>query len=413
MNDRRAVITGLGIVSSLGTNLAKTWEGITSGRSGIGPITAWDATEYSVRFGGECRDFVTSDWVSHREERRVDRFTQLAIAASDMALDDSGMDLDKTDRSRVGCILGSGIGGLAEIELQHAELRDKGPRHVSPMLVPKMMVNAASGQVSIRHALMGPNWAVVTACASAAHAIGDALNVIRRNQAEVIVTGGCEAAMTPLSYAGFCNLKALSTRNDDPATASRPFDRDRDGFVMGEGAGIIILEEMEHAKARGARIYAELVGYGMSADGCHITMPDPSGTGPSNSMKFALQDAGMNPTEVDYVNAHGTSTPLNDKGETQAIRNIFGAHAEKLAVSSNKSQFGHTLGASGGLEIVVTAYGMMSNVIPPTINYTTPDPECDLDYVPNEAREQSFDVALSNSFGFGGHNGTLIIKKMD
>ncbi|MDP6118993.1 MAG: beta-ketoacyl-ACP synthase II [Planctomycetota bacterium] len=413
MSDRRAAITGLGIVSSLGTNLAKTWEGITSGRSGIGPITAWDATEFSVRFGGECTDFVTSDWVSRREERRLDRFTQLAIAAADMAIEDSGLDLDKTDRTRVGCILGSGIGGLGEIETQHGGLVDKGPRGVSPMLVPKMMVNAAPGQVSIRHGLLGPNLAVVTACASAAHAMGDALNVIRRKEAEVVVAGGSEAAMTPLSFAGFSNLKALSTRNDDPEIASRPFDRDRDGFVMGEGAGIIILEEMEYAKARGARIYAELAGFGMSADGCHITMPDPDGIGPANAMKFALQDAGMNPDEVDYVNAHGTSTPLNDKGETQAIRKIFGDHADKLAVSSNKSQFGHALGASGGLEVVVSAYGMLNDIIPPTVNYTTPDPDCDLDYVPNEARDQSFDVALSNSFGFGGHNGTVIIKKLD
>jgi 3-oxoacyl-[acyl-carrier-protein] synthase II len=410
--DRRVVITGLGIVSCLGPDLKTTWEGITAGRSGIGPITAWDPSGFSVRIGGECRDFDPGVWIEHRDVRRLDRFCQFAVAGTEMALADSGLELEGEDRSRIGCVLGSGIGGLETIEAQRAVLTERGPRRVSPLLVPMMMGNAAPGQISIRHNLMGPNWGVVTACASAAHAMGDAMHMIRGGRADVMVSGGTEAAMTPLSFAGFSQIKALSTRNDDPQAACRPFDRDRDGFVMSEGSGIVILEELEHARARGATIYAELVGYGMSADGCHITMPDPDGVGPCNSMKLALEDAEMNPDEVDYINAHGTSTPLNDKGETMAIRKVFGSHADKLAVSSTKSQVGHSLGASGGLEIVLCAFGMRESVIPPTINYTTPDPECDLDYVPNEARAQAFDVALSNSFGFGGHNATLIIRKL-
>jgi 3-oxoacyl-[acyl-carrier-protein] synthase II len=410
--DRRVVITGLGIVSCLGPNLKTTWEGITSGRSGIGPITAWDPSAFSVRIGGECRDFDPGVWIDHREVRRLDRFCQFAIAGAEMALADSGLELEREDRSRIGCILGSGSGGLGSIEAQKAVLTERGPRRVSPLLVPMMMGNAAPGQISIRHNLRGPNWGIVTACASAAHAIGDAMHTIRGGRAEVMVSGGAEAAMTSLSFAAFSQIKALSTRNDDPQGASRPFDRDRDGFVMSEGAGIVILEELEHARARRATIYAELVGFGMSADGCHITMPDPDGVGPCTSMKLALEDAGLHPSKVDYINAHGTSTPLNDKGETKAIRKVFGDHADKLAVSSSKSQVGHSLGASGGMEIVLCALGMKESVIPPTINYTTPDPDCDLDYVPNDARAQPFDVALSNSFGFGGHNATLIIRKL-
>jgi 3-oxoacyl-[acyl-carrier-protein] synthase II len=346
-----------------------------------------------------------------REARRLDRFSQLAIAASDMALKDAGLEPERLDLFRTGCILGSGIGGLTEIEAQSRTLVEQGPDRVSPFLIPKMMANAAAGQISIRYGLKGPNSAVVTACASAAHSIGDALNAVRKGIADIMVTGGSEAAATPLGLAGFCSLKALSTRNDDPPGACRPFDLDRDGFVIAEGAGLLILEELEHAKARGARIYAELVGFGMTGDGSHITAPDPEGIGPANCMTSALEDAGINPADVDYVNAHGTSTQLNDKTETLAIKRAFGEHAKSLAISSTKSQVGHTLGASGGIELIVTSMGVYHRVAPPTINYTTPDPECDLDYVPNKPREMDIEYAMSNSFGFGGHNATLIVRR--
>lgn len=411
MSDRRIVITGLGTVCCLGNDIKSVWDAILQCRSGIGPITLFDPAAFDVRFAGECRDFQPEKWLNKREARRLDRFAQMAVAASDMAIADSALDLAREERSRFGCILGSGIGGLAEIETQHKELLERGPGRVSPFLIPKLMINAAPGQVSIRHGLRGPNAAVVTACASATHAIGDAMSAIRQNLADILITGGSEAALTPLGIAGFCSLKALSTRNDSPTQASRPFDRDRDGFVMAEGAGCLIIEELEHARARGARIYAELVGFGMSGDGCHITAPDPEGAGPARSMEGALADSHLPPESVDYINAHGTSTLLNDAIETKAIHRVFGQHARRLTISSTKSQIGHLLGASGGVELIITALALYHQVAPPTINYQTPDPECDLDYVPNAPREMKMEFAMSNSFGFGGHNATLIAKR--
>jgi len=411
MSQRRAVITGMGAICALGNDLKETWEGVLQSRSGIGPITHFDTTGFTARICGHCSDFDSSKWFSARDARRLDRFSQFAVVASDMVLEDAGLDLEQMDRAQIGCILGSGIGGLTEVESQYRTLVERGADRVSPFLVPKMMANAAAGQISIRHKLRGPNSAVVTACASAAHSIGDALNVIRKGLADVMITGGSEAATTPLGMAGFCSLKALSTRNDDPEGASRPFDNDRDGFVMAEGAGVLVVEELEHAKARGARIYAELVGFGMTGDGSHITAPDPEGKGPAKCMTDAVRDAGVNPEQIDYVNAHGTSTQLNDKTETLAIKMAFGDHARSLAISSTKSQIGHTLGASGGLELVATCMGIHNQIAPATINYTTPDPECDLDYVPNEPREMEIKCAMSNSFGFGGHNASLVVRR--
>lgn len=413
MSERRVVITGLGAVCCLGQDLKTVWDGVLQGRSGIGPITLFDTTDYDVHFAGECTDFDPEQWVNKRGMRRLDRFTLFAIAAGDMAIQDSGIDMAAVDRSRFGCIIGSGVGGLGEIEAQHAVIMEKGPSRVSPFLVPKMMINAAPGQVSIRHGLRGPNIAVATACASAAHAMGDALNVVRRGLSDIMVTGGAEAAITTLGLSGFSNMKALSKKNEDPQRASRPFDRDRDGFVLGEGAGILVIEELEHAKARGARIYAELAGFGMSGDGSHITAPDPEGAGMASAMSTAIEDAGLIPDDIDYVNAHGTSTPLNDAVETKAIKHVFGDQARNLAVSSTKSQIGHLLGASGGVEAVVVSLGIHNQVAPPTINYETPDPELDLDYVPNEPREMKINAVISNSFGFGGHNGTVVFKRFD
>ena len=413
MSERRVVITGLGAVCCLGQDLKTVWDGVLQGRSGIGPITLFDTTDYDVHFAGECTDFDPEQWVNKRGVRRLDRFTLFAIAAGDMAIQDSGIDMAAVDRSRFGCIIGSGVGGLGEIEAQHAVVMEKGPSRGSPFLVPKMMINAAPGQVSIRHGLRGPNLAVATACASAAHAMGDALNVVRRGLSDIMVTGGAEAAITTLGLSGFSNMKALSKKNEDPQRASRPFDRDRDGFVLGEGAGILVIEELEHAKARGARIYAELAGFGMSGDGSHITAPDPEGAGMASAMSTAIEDAGLIPDDIDYVNAHGTSTPLNDAVETKAIKHVFGDQARNLAVSSTKSQIGHLLGASGGVEAVVVSLGILNQVAPPTINYETPDPELDLDYVPNEPREMKINAVISNSFGFGGHNGTVVFKRFD
>jgi 3-oxoacyl-[acyl-carrier-protein] synthase II len=411
MSERRVVITGLGAVCCLGSDLKKIWEGVLGSRSGIGPIRAFDTTAYDVHFAGECWDFDPQAYLTGKEARRMDRFVQLGVAASEMALADSGIDLSKVNKKRFGCILGSGVGGLTETEAQHSELIRKGPNRVSAFLIPKMMINAAPGQVSIRHGLRGPNFAVVTACASASHAIGSALYSIRSGLSDYVLTGGTEAAVSPLGIAGFCSLKALSRRNDNPPAASRPFDRDRDGFVMAEGAGVLVVEEMDAAKARGARIYAELVGFGASGDGCHITAPDPEGAGMADAMVESLRAAQVSPDSVDYINAHGTSTQLNDAVETLAIKRVFGDHARRLAVSSTKSQIGHLLGASGGVELVITALGVYHQVAPPTINLDTPDPECDLDYVPHHARQMRIDVAMSNSFGFGGHNGSLVIRR--
>jgi 3-oxoacyl-[acyl-carrier-protein] synthase II len=411
--NRRVVITGMGVVTSLGEVVDELWENVCAGKSGIKPVTRFDLSKYPVRFGGECTNFdVTKYGVDVKEARRLDRFGQFGIAAAVSAVNDSGIDFTKEDPYRAGVLIGSGIGGIETLEEQNKILNTVGIRRVSPFTVPRLMVNAASGNVSIRFRIKGPNTAVATACATGANAIGDAMRFIQHDQADMMLAGGSEAALCELGMASFIAARALSTRNDEPEKASRPWDKDRDGFVMAEGAGVIMLEEYEHAKARGARIYAELVGYGMSGDACHITAPDENGAGASMAMKLALKDAKLNPEQVDYINAHGTSTPLGDLAETKAVKGTFKDHAKKVAVSSTKSQMGHLLGASGGVEAVITAMTISRNLIPPTINLDNPDPECDLDFVPHKARDKKVDVAMSNSFGFGGHNASLVMKKI-
>ena len=409
---RRVVVTGLGVVTSLGRKVDTFWERVVRGDSGVGPITLFDVSGYRVQFAGEVPWKAEEEGIaSPKELRRLDRFTQFALGSATDAVTDSGIDFSKEDPFRCGVVIGSGIGGLAEFEAQHERLLTKGIDKVSPFTIPKLMVNSASGHVSSKYGIKGPNTAVATACASAANSIGDALRIIQAGDADVMVTGGSEAALTPMGLAGFQNMRALSFRSDAPQQASRPFDAGRDGFVLAEGAGIIVIEELEHARARGARIYAELLGYGASGDAGHITQPDEHGTGAARAMSMALQDAARSPEDVQYVNAHGTSTPLGDKAETVAIKKVFGPHASKLAVSSTKSQLGHTLGASGGIEMVVCALTITRGVISPTINLENPDPDCDLDYTPNQAREATVDLAMSNSFGFGGHNGSLLLGR--
>lgn len=418
MSRRRVVITGLGVITSLGETVDGMWDNLCAGKSGIGAITRWDPSSYPSRFGGECTSFDltkldVSKFTSERLlPKRMDRFGQFAVAASVHAVNDSGLDFEKTDRFRCGVVIGSGIGGIETLEEQNKILVARGVSRVSPFTVPRLMVNAASGNVSILFRIHGPNTAVATACATGANAIGDAGRFIQYDQADVVIAGGSEAALCELGMGSFCAARALSTRNDDPPRASRPWDRDRDGFVMGEGAGIVVLEEYEHAKKRGARIYCELVGYGMSADAFHITAPDEQGRGASRSMELALKDGGAAPDQVDYINAHGTSTPLGDVAEVRAIKDRFGAHAKKLAISSTKSELGHLLGASGGVEAVITALTIHRNLIPPTINLDHPDEECDLDFVPHKARDKRVTIAMSNSFGFGGHNASLLFKKV-
>jgi 3-oxoacyl-[acyl-carrier-protein] synthase II len=410
---RRVVITGLGVVTSLGETAHEMWDAICAGKSGIKLITRWDASSYPVRIGGECTDFdVTKYGVDFRESKRLDRFGQFGIAASVTAVKDSGIDFSKCNRQRCGVIIGSGIGGIETLEEQNKILVSRGVSRVSPFTVPRLMVNAASGNVSIMFGIHGPNTAVATACATGSNAVGDAGRFIQANLADVMIAGGSEAALCELGMASFCAARAMSTRNEDPAKASRPWDKDRDGFVMGEGAGVVILEEYEHAKARGAKIYCELVGYGMSADAYHITAPAEKGEGAAMAMKLALEDAGVNVDQVDYINAHGTSTPLGDLAETRAVKTAFGAHAKKVAISSTKSEMGHLLGAAGGVEAVATALAIKHNLIPPTINLDNPDPECDLDFVPHKARETKVTYGMSNSFGFGGHNASLLFKKV-
>lgn len=413
MSKRRAVITGLGVITPLGVKTDVFWDRLIAGESGIGAVTRFDTQRYSVRFGGECREFDPEQYIERREVKRLDRFSQLALAASQECVRDSGIDFSKMDPRRVGVIIGSGIGGLLEIEDQYARLLTKGPSKVSAFTVPKLMANAASACISIAYNARGPNTAVVTACASSSHSMGDALAVIQRDEADVMITGGSEAALTPLGLAAFSAMKALSTRNDDPQAASRPFDKGRDGFVMGEGAGILIIEEVSHAKRRGAKIYAELLSVGSSSDAGHITQPAADGHGAVDAMRMALDLGGLNPSDVDYINAHGTSTPLGDIAETVAIKQVFGEHAKKLAISSTKSSIGHLLGASGGVELVATIMGMQHNVVPPTINLDEPDPQCDLDYVPNTPRDRKINVAMSNSFGFGGHNAAVCVKTFE
>ena len=411
---RRVVITGLGVICSLGEDVETFWARLLGGESGVRTITRFNTDAYDVHFGGECTDFVPADYIEPKKARRLDRFAQFAMAAAAMAGKDSGLDFDREDSVRMGVIVGTGIGGLLELEEQHIRMLNKGPSKVSAFTIPKLMVNAASGNISILFGAQGPSTAVATACASATNAIGDAYNTIQRDEADVMFTGGSEAALTPLGLASFAAMKALSTRNDAPERASRPFDRDRDGFVMGEGSGILVIEELEHARRRGARIYCELCGYGMSGDALHITQPEPEGRGAAVAMRKALADSGMNPDDIDYINAHGTSTPLGDLAETRAVHVVFGAHAGNggLAISSTKSSLGHLLGGSGGVELVATTLALVRGVMPPTINLDNPDEECDLDYVPNYARDKTIRAAMSNSFGFGGHNASLVIREM-
>jgi len=405
---RRVVITGIGAVTSLSCKVDDLWRKLLRGESGVHELKAFDTTDFKVKFGGDIHDWSVDGYIDRKEEKRLDRFTQFALVAGIDAVNDSGIDFGKEDLFRCGVILGSGIGGLNEIETQHERLLTKGPDKVSAFTIPKLMVNAASGHVSIRYGLRGPNYAVATACASATNAMGDAFKSIQYDDADIMMTGGTEAACTPMGLSGFANMKALSERHDDPAGASRPFDADRDGFVLSEGAGLLVFEELEHAKARGAKIYAEVLGYGASADGGHITQPDAEGTGAAKAMAGALRDAKLNPDAIDYINAHGTSTPLGDKAETIAIKTVFGDHARKVSISSTKSQLGHLLGASGGVEMVICMMALKEGVCPPTINYTTPDPACDLDYTPNEPRQRPLKIVMSNSFGFGGHNASII-----
>ncbi|MEE8169158.1 MAG: beta-ketoacyl-ACP synthase II [Phycisphaerae bacterium] len=411
MANRRVVITGMGVVCPLGNETDAVWERLLAGDSGIRPITRFDVDRFDVRFGGECVDFDPTHWMDRREARRLDRFAQLAVAAGIDAVRNSGIETGKIDSERMGVILGSGIGGLAELEDQHDRLLNKGPDRVSAFTIPKLMVNAACGTLSILLGARGPSTAVATACASAANAMESALRSIQHGFADVVVTGGSEAALTPLGLAAFAAMKALSTRNDDPAGASRPFDRDRGGFVMGEGAGLLVFEDLDHAKQRGATILAEVLGAGLSGDAYHITQPDERGRGAMAAMAHALRDAGLSPDRIDYINAHGTGTPLGDAAETVAVKQIFGEHARKLAISSTKSAIGHLLGASGGVEIIATVKAIQQRIAPPTINLETPDPRCDLDYVPLKPRDLNIRVAMSNSFGFGGHNASVVVAR--
>ena len=413
MTKRRVVVTGMGMISPLGIGNEPTWEGLIAGRSGIGPITKFDSGQYTTKIAGEVRGFNPEQWIDKKEIKKSDTFIHYAIAASDMAVADAGLDCANADSERFGVIIGSGIGGLPLIEEMHTKLMERGPSRISPFFIPGLIVNMASGMISIRHGCKGPSSAPATACATGAHAIGDAFKIIQRDEADIMFAGGSEAVITPLAVGGFGAMRALSTRNDEPERASRPWDLGRDGFVMGEGAGVLILETLEHAQARGARIYCELTGYGMSSDAYHITAPSEDADGMIRVMKRALLDSGLQLTDIAYINAHGTSTPVGDKVETIAIKSVFGDAAYKLAVSSTKSMTGHLLGAAGGLEAAISVKVLETGIIPPTINYETPDPECDLDYVPNKARETGARHVMSNSFGFGGTNATLIFSRYE
>ena len=408
---RRVVITGVGLVSPLGSDKVEFWNNLVDGKSGISAVESFDVSQYPCRIAGEIKDFDPSRYMEKKEAKRVDRFTQLGIAAALQAWRDAGLDNIELDKDEIGVLVGSGIGGIQTVEQQLKVLAEKGPRRVSPFLVPALIANMASGYISILLGLRGPNSTVVTACATSTHAVGDAWHIIGRGDAEIMLAGGAEAAISHLAFSGFSSARALSTRNDEPERASRPFDLKRDGFVMGEGAGVVILETLEHALSRGAAIYGEIVGYGMSGDAYHMTAPDPEGRGAFLSMHRALKSASIAPEEVDYINAHGTSTEFNDKIETMAVKKLFGEHAYKLAVSSTKSMTGHLLGAAGAVELIATLLTMQHQVIHPTVNYEYPDPDCDLDYVPNHAREAAVNVAISNSFGFGGTNATLAVKR--
>lgn len=411
--DKRVVITGMGVTTPIGSNLEDFWEALLEGKSGIGLLDRFDTSKFSCKIAAQVKGFDPEKYIPGKELQRIDLFVQYALGASQMAVDDSGLDLEGEDLNRIGVVVGSGIGGMATMEAQKEIIMERGPRRVSPFTIPMMIINMASGMVSIRFGAKGPNTTCVTACATGTHCIGEAFRIIQRDEASVMICGGTEASLTPLGFAGFCNMKALSTRNDDPEKASRPFDKERDGFIMGEGAGVVVLEELEHAKARGAEIYAEVRGFAMTSDAHHMTAPSPDGDGAARAITLALKDAGLSVDEIDYVNAHGTSTPLNDKMESQAIRTAFGAHADNLKVNSSKSMLGHLLGAAGGVEVVAVALSMKNNVIHPTMNYEVPDPECDLNYVPNQPVESKIRAAISNSLGFGGHNAVLAISRFE
>lgn len=411
MSKRRVVVTGMGMVSPLGLDVQSSWKAILEGKSGVGYITHFDVKDYPVKIAAQVKDFDPTKYIEPKEVKKMDRFIHFAIAATQMALEDSNLKITSENSERIGIVIGSGMGGLPAIEYYHQILLEKGWKRVSPFFIPMVIVNLAAGQISIRYGIKGPNLAVTTACATGNHSIGEAFRMIQYGDADVMIAGGAEAVITPMAVAGFSIMKALSTRNDEPERASRPFDIDRDGFVMGEGAGIIILEELEHAIKRGAKIYAELVGYGMTSDAYHITAPAPEGEGGARCMKMALNDAKLLPKEIDYINAHGTSTKQGDELETQAIKTVFGEHAYKLCVSSTKSMTGHLLGAAGGVEAIFTILSIYEDIIPPTINLDNPDPECDLDYVPYKARKKQVRCAMTNSFGFGGTNASLVFRK--
>jgi len=414
MNKRRVAITGLGCVTALAEFSDELFKKLCEGESGVSTIEAFDTSQYPVQFGGEIKHFDPTVYVDKREARRMDRFTQLALAAAMQAVDESGLDFSKEDPYRAGCVVGTGIGGILEIEHQHIRLLEKGPKKVSPFCVPRLMGNAASGNIAIKYGLRGTNICVVSACASGTHSIGEAYANIVSGRSDIMITGGSEAALSPIGLASFCAARSLSTRNDDPPGASRPFDKDRDGFILSEGAGIIVLEEYEHARKRGANIYAEVIGYGATDDGHHITAPEENGAGAAKAMEIAMDDAELNPEDISYINAHGTSTELNDKAESRAIKAALGSHAYKVPVSSTKSCLGHSLGATGAIEILVCAKAIEKSIIPPTINLENQDPECDLkmDYVPNQARECEVKTSLSNSLGFGGHNACMVLGKV-
>lgn len=412
MSKRRVVITGLGTVSPVGLDVKSSWENILAGKSGIGPIEHFDISDYPVRFGGTVKDFDPGDLISTKDAKKMDMFIQYGIAAAAEAITDSGLEVNDENAERMGVAIGSGIGGIGVIEKNHEIILEKGPRRVSPFLIPASIINMISGHVSIRYGLKGPNIALVTACATATHSVGDAARIIEYGDADVMIAGGAEGASTPISMAGFAAARALSTRNDDPTTASRPWDKDRDGFVLSDGAGVVVLEEYEHAKKRGANIYAEVIGYGMSGDAYHMTSPSEGGDGAKRCMQYAMRNAGINSDQINYINAHGTSTPAGDKAEVYAVKGAFADHANNIAMSSTKSMTGHLLGAAGGIEAIYTALAIRDQIAPPTINIFNQDPECDLDFVPDNAREMKIDVALSNSFGFGGTNGTLVFRKI-
>ncbi len=411
MSKRRVVLTGIGMVSPLGIGNDETWQNLLAGRSGVGRITRFDTTDYPAKIAAEVKDFHPENWIEKKEIKKSDTFIHYAIAAAQMCIDDSGLKLDPAEAERFGVIIGAGIGGLPLIEATHKTVLERGPSRISPFFIPGLIANLAAGHVSIRFGAKGPNSATCTACATGAHAIGDAMKVIQREDADIMIAGGAESVISPLAVGGFAAMRALSTRNDEPERASRPWDKDRDGFVMGEGSGIVLLEEREHALARDARIYCEITGYGMSSDAFHISSPCADGEGSARVMRNAVRDAGLKPEDIDYINAHGTSTPAGDIAETIAVKTFFGDHAYKVAMSSTKSMTGHLLGAAGGLEAAICARAVRDGVAPPTINYDTPDPACDLDYVPNAAREMNIRHAMSNSFGFGGTNACLVFSR--